>query len=134
MTRSDHHGTSMTDADGLAAASLRLAEAIVSNDADAIATCLDESWRMIDADGVTTREGFLDVVRCGALTHSMMRPLGELDIRQHGDVGIVVSRIVNTAHFGGQTFDADEWTTDVFVLRDGRWLCAHTHVTPARRR
>jgi hypothetical protein len=37
---------------------------------------------------------------------------------------------VNTAEFGGQTFDADEWTTDVLVRRDGRWLCVLSHITP----
>ena len=41
------------------------------------------------------------------------------------------ARIINTAHFGEQQFDADEWTTDVFVKRDGKWLCVLSHITPA---
>ena len=50
--------------------------------------------------------------------------------RVYGDVGLVVARVLNTAHFGGRAFDADEWTTDVLVRREQRWLCDHTHVTP----
>lgn len=107
------------------------AEAIVSNDADRIASCLHPEWRLIDGDGVTTRQVFLDLVRSGALTHSVMRATGPVDVRLHDGVAIVVARVVNTAHFGGASFHADEWTTDVFVRDGTRWVCAHSHVTPA---
>jgi len=113
----------------LAETAARFAAAIVSNDADRIAAFLDPEWRLVDADGITTRQRFLDVVRSGALTHSMMQAIGPLDVRLHGDVGLVCARVVNTAHYGGVDFDADEWTTDVFVRRDDRWLCVHSHVT-----
>ncbi|MFG2017151.1 hypothetical protein [Actinomadura geliboluensis] len=36
-----------------------------------------------------------------------------------------------TRVYGGQRFDTDEWTTEVFVLRDGRWLCVLSHITAA---
>ena len=116
----------------LVEASIRLADAIVSNDADLIAGCLGEEWQLIDADGATERARFLEVVRSGALTHSRMRAVGELDVRRYGETGIVLGRVVNTAHFDGRTFHADEWTTDVFVRRDASWLCVHTHVTAVR--
>ena len=116
----------------LVAASIALAEAIVSNDATRIAACLADEWRMIDEDGETTRDRFLELVRSGELTHSMMRAVGDLDVRVYGDVGIVFARIVNTAHFAGKTYDADEWTTDVFQRRSGRWACVHSHVSPPR--
>jgi ketosteroid isomerase-like protein len=113
------------------AASAALAVAIVSNDADRIAGCLGDEWRLVDQDGVTTRAHFLDVVRSGALTHSMMRAVGDVDVRAYDDVAVVLARVVNTAHFGGNTFQADEWTTDVFARRDGRWVCVHSHVSTA---
>jgi ketosteroid isomerase-like protein len=125
----------MTTHDGgsieLAETAAQFTDAIVSNDADRIASFLDPEWRLIDADGITTRQRFLDLVRSGRLTHSMMQPIGGLDIRVHGDVGLVLARVLNTAHYGGTVFDADEWTTDVFVRRHERWLCLHSHVTPA---
>jgi len=115
----------------LAAASQALADAIVSNDADRIAGCLGDEWRMVDADGVTTRERFLGVVRSGALTHSLMRSVGDPEVRVYGDFGVVFARVVSTAHFGGRTLDADEWTTDVFARREDEWVCVHTHITAA---
>jgi hypothetical protein len=39
--------------------------------------------------------------------------------------------VTNTAHHLGRRFEADEWTTDVFVRRDGRWVCVLSHITPA---
>jgi len=117
----------------LRATAARFAEAIVSNDATQIASYLSPEWRLIDADGVTTRERFLDVVRSGRLTHSRMQAIGDIDVRLHGSVGVVLARVVNTAHFGGEVYEADEWTTDIFV-RDGEgWQCVHSHVTPAAR-
>ncbi|MCP2636465.1 nuclear transport factor 2 family protein [Microbacterium sp. HD4P20] len=116
----------------MAEASAALAEAIVSNDADRIGALLGEEWRLIDADGPTTRARFLEVVRSGELTHSMMRPSADIEVRVYGRTAVVLARVVNTAHFGGRTFEADEWTTDVFALRDARWVCVHTHITAAR--
>jgi ketosteroid isomerase-like protein len=113
-------------------ASNRFADAIVSNDADRIATCIRDDWRLIDEDGITERRRFLDTVRSGALTHSMMRAVGDIDVRVHGDVGVVLARVVNTAHFGDKTFESDEWTTDVFAHHKGRWVCVHSHVTSVR--
>jgi hypothetical protein len=121
----------MDDFVELADTATRFAEAIVSNDPERIAFFIGTEWRLIDADGVTTRERFLHIVRSGELTHSMMRPVGNVDIRLYGNVGIVLARVVNTAHFDGATFNADEWTTDVFARRDERWVCVHSHVTPA---
>lgn len=54
------------------------------------------------------------------------RPRG----RVYGDTALVTGRVTNTAHFRGERYDADEWTTDVFVKRDGRWLCVLSHITP----
>jgi ketosteroid isomerase-like protein len=112
----------------------QLSEAILSNDVDRIAAHLSPQWRLVDADGITMRQRFLDVVADGSLTHSRMRATGDLDVRVYGTVGVVLARVRNTAQFKGRTYDADEWTTDIFV-RDGRiWVCVHSHVTSATNR
>lgn len=116
----------------VAVASRALSDAIVANDADGIAEWLGDEWRLIDEDGETTRARFLEVVRSGELTHSEMRPIGDVEVRVYGDTAIVFARVVNTAHVGSRTFHADEWTTDVFVLADGRWRCVHSHATSVR--
>lgn len=67
----------------------------------------------------------------GELTHSAMDRAGEARVRVYGDTAVFTARVTNTAHYGGRQFDADEWTTDVFVKRDGRWVCVLSHITPA---
>lgn len=86
---------------------------------------------MVDASGITPGEQFLALVESGELTHSTMDPVGPFRVRVYGDTAVVTGRVVNTAHHRGQQFDADEWTTDVFVRRGGRWSCVLSHVSDA---
>ncbi|WP_228525524.1 nuclear transport factor 2 family protein [Rhodococcus rhodochrous] len=108
------------------------AEAIVSNDAERIAEFADDDWVMVSESGTESGRRFLSLVASGELTHSAMDTVGEIRVRVHGDTAILTSRVTNTAHFAGEQFDADEWTTDVLVRRDGKWRCVLTHTTPAR--
>ena len=107
------------------------AAAMVANDADRIGSYMADDWVIVSERGISTKEDFLAFVRSGQLTHSMFEMVGDARIREYGDTAVLSARVVNTAHFGGQQFDADEWTTDVFVRRDGKWLCALSHITSA---
>ncbi|MFB7298080.1 nuclear transport factor 2 family protein [Streptomyces rubiginosohelvolus] len=107
------------------------AAAIVANDADRIGSFMADEWVIVSESGIAEREEFLGYVRSGALTHSAMEAVAPPRVRVHGDTAVVTARITNTAHYGGQRFDADEWTTDVFVRRDGHWWCVLSHITPA---
>jgi hypothetical protein len=60
-----------------------------------------------------------------------MTSVSQPRIRVYGDTAVSTGRVTNTAHYKGQRFDADEWTTDVFVNRNGRWLCVLSHITAA---
>jgi uncharacterized protein (TIGR02246 family) len=105
------------------------AKAIVSNDPERIAGFMAEDWVIVSESGVTTRAQFMSLVESGELTHSAMDLVGEARIRVYGETAIFTARQTNTAHYAGNRFDADEWVTDVFVRRDGRWLCVHSHIT-----
>ncbi|MFI6285153.1 nuclear transport factor 2 family protein [Streptomyces sp. NPDC051018] len=107
------------------------AAAIVSNDPARIASFMADEWAIVSETGVTTREQFLAVVESGELTHSAMDLISRPRVQVHRDTAVFTARVTNTAHFGGRRFDADEWTTDVFVRRDGRWLCVLSHITAA---
>ncbi|MGA6173731.1 nuclear transport factor 2 family protein [Streptomyces sp. NPDC012600] len=115
----------------LAAAVDAWAAAIVANDAERIAAFMADEWVIVSESGITDRDTFLAFVTSGELTHSAMRAVTPPRIRVHGDTAVVTARITNTAHYGGRRFDADEWTTDVFVRRDGHWRCVLSHITPA---
>lgn len=106
------------------------AEAMVSNNADRIGSFMADDWLMVSGRGVSDKEHFLNFVRSGKLAHSAFEMVGEARVLDLGDSAAVVARIVNTAHFEGTRFDADEWTTDLFVRRGGRWLCVLSQITP----
>lgn len=116
----------------LIAASDDWARAIVSNDAQLIARFAAPDWVIVSDSGISPRDAFLAVVASGDLTHSAMDRLDEPRIRVYGDTAVLTARVTNTAHYGGHRFDADEWTTDVFVRREGRWQCVLTHLATAK--
>jgi ketosteroid isomerase-like protein len=108
------------------------AAAIVSDDADRIAAFMADEWVIVSESGIASKEQFLSLVSSGDLSHSAMDLAGEPRVRVHGDTAWLTVRMTNTAHYGGKRYDANEWTTDVFVRRGGRWLCVLSHITPAK--
>ncbi|QOV38409.1 nuclear transport factor 2 family protein [Streptomyces ferrugineus] len=132
---SDDARTASSGADAtrhrLAAVAHDWAAAMVSNDPARIADFMADEWVIVSESGISTRAQFLSHVESGDLTHSAFRLVGEPRIRVHGDSAVLTARVTNTAHYKGERFDADEWTTDVFVQRDDRWLCVLSHITTA---
>ncbi|GAA1421466.1 hypothetical protein GCM10009601_21420 [Streptomyces thermospinosisporus] len=86
---------------------------------------------IVSEPGVTSKERFLSLVESGDLAHSAMDAVSRPRVRVYGDTAVVTARVTNTAHHRGVRQDADEWTTDVFVKRDGRRQCVLTHITSA---
>lgn len=105
--------------------------ALVANDAELIADFVSDDWVFVSSNGVSEGARFLELVGAGTLSHSMMERVGEPRIQVYGDVATLTVRVRNTAHYEGGRVDADEWTTDVFVRHDGRWLCVLTQLTDA---
>ena len=92
---------------------------------------MTDDWVIVSESGISAGTNLLTLVASGDLTHSAMEVVGQPRIRVLGATATVTARITNTAHHQGLRFDADEWTTDVYVRRDDRWLCALTHYTSA---
>lgn len=109
------------------------AQSMVANDAERIGSFMADEWVMVSDRGISTKEHFLGFISSGQLTHSMFEMRGDARIKVYGDTAVLSCRVVNTAHFGGQQFDADEWTSDVFVKRDVKWLCVLSHITPVNK-
>lgn len=127
--------TAMKNADDAArkeilAFSEEWSKAIVANDAEAIGTFMADDWIMVSERGVSSKEHFLSFVASGQLTHDSMDMAELAEIKIYGDTATLVGRVTNIAHFGGQTFDANEWTSDVFVRTGDGWKCVMTHITP----
>lgn len=119
-----------TDRDAVLAVATDWAAAIVSNDAEAIGRFMTDDWMIVGGDGATSKAEFLATVASGEVTHETMRIVGEARIVFHGGTALLTARMVNSGHYRGQAFAADEWTSDVFVRDAGGWKCALSHVTP----
>ncbi len=105
-------------------------KAIVANDAGRIARFMADDWIMVSNRGVSNKQDFLSFVESGELTHDSMDLAKLARINIYGDTAILAGRVTNTAHFGGHTFNANEWTSDVFVKSATGWKCVMTHITP----
>ena len=105
-------------------------DAIVTNDPGAIARFVDPGWVFVGGDGVVAGEQFLDSVATGRVTHDFMTSTLH-SVRVIGDTAVLIARVSNSGTFNGSSFQLDEWSTDVFVLRDGGWRCLLTHLTSA---
>ncbi|MFC3285049.1 nuclear transport factor 2 family protein [Litchfieldella rifensis] len=105
-------------------------QAVVSNDVAEISACISEDWVLVTPEaGPVSREGFLQAIGEGVLSHSSMTK--DLDrVRVYGNVAVVTGRGRNTGMFKGAPISADEWVTDVYVKTEGRWICVLTHLTP----
>lgn len=106
-------------------------KAIVSNDAERIGRFMADDWVIVSDSGITSKEQFLSIIQSGELTHSTFDRVNDARVRTYGDTAVLTARLTNTAHYRGRQFDADEWTTDVFVRRNGRWLCVLSQITAA---
>jgi ketosteroid isomerase-like protein len=108
------------------------ARAIVANDAAAIGRFMSDDWVIVSENGISERPHFLHLVESGDLTHSAMEMAdGTARVRIYGDTAVLTGRVTNTAHYKGDEFHADEWTTDVFVKLNGEWKCVLSHITSA---
>lgn len=119
----------MNPEEELVAFAAEWAEAMISNDAERIGSFMDDDWVIVSERGVATKEHFLSFVESGALTHTTFDTFGDPRVKFYGDSAVLTARVKNTAFFHEQRFDQDEWASDVFVRRDGRWLCVLSHIT-----
>ena len=103
-------------------------QAIVKNDAEAVARFLADDWIIIDPDGGTIdRAQFLAVIRSGYLTHEAIES-DDIRVRIYGNTAFVTALTRTKGKFSGQGFNTQECATDVFVKQDGQWQCALPHL------
>lgn len=105
------------------------AKALVSNDAQKIGSFMSDDWVIVGKDGISRKQDFLPFIESGDLTHETMKLIGEARVKIYGDTAVLTGRVTNNGHYKGEAFSADEWTTDIFLRREGRWLCVLSHVT-----
>jgi len=108
--------------------------AVLSNDVEAIGKFLTDDWAIVDADGgVIDKARFLGAIKTGMLVHDEME-LDDLTVRAHGDSAVVTTITSTKGRFAGREFATQERATDFFVKRNGRWLCAFSHLTTFKKK
>jgi uncharacterized protein (TIGR02246 family) len=106
-------------------------EALVRNDAPAIASFMSDDWVYVGANGITSKADIIDWISTGRLTHHSMDVVGTDRVAATGDSVLVTARKASSGTWDGAEYSADEWISEVYVRVDGRWRCALSHKTPA---
>ncbi len=103
--------------------------AMIGNDTDAIGRYMSDDWTIVGSDGrVSDKASFLGLIRSGALSHDVMQS-EDLDVRIHGDAGVVIARGISAGKYRGRAFREIERTSNVFVRQGGAWVCVLTHLS-----
>lgn len=78
---------------------------------------------------VLDKEQWLDRYRTGALvTHTLT--WNELNIRDHGEVAVVIGRQTQHAEYRGHRSDGQFRATQIVLREGGQWLLAGIHLSP----
>ncbi len=103
--------------------------AMIGNDADAIGRYMSDDWTIVGSDGrVSDKASFLPLIRSGVLAHDVMQS-EDLDVRIHGDTGVVTARGISAGTYHGRRFREVERSSNVFVRQGGTWVCVLTHLS-----
>jgi ketosteroid isomerase-like protein len=103
--------------------------AMTTNDAEAIGRFMAEDWIIVGPDGsVDRKDRFLSLIASGDLTHDVMTS-EDLMVRLYGDTALLIAKGVSGGTFKGQAFRDVERSSNVFVRRDGQWICVMTHLS-----
>ena len=107
-------------------------EAMTRNVVSEIGSYMSDDWICVGTEGgINTKEAFLSWIASGDLAHTTMSS-DEMHVKMYGDTAIVVSRGTSAGSYQAAAFSLYEWSSNVFVLRDGNWQCVHTMLTPAK--
>lgn len=104
-------------------------QAVIKNDADAVARFLHDDWIIIDPDGgIVDKERFLAVIRSGALTHEAMKSEA-VKVRIYGHTAVITALTATKGAYNGQKFTTQERATDVLVKTAGQWQIVSSQLT-----
>lgn len=101
--------------------------ALIDNDAGAVASFMADDWVFVSPSGITPKAELIEWIATGRLAHHAMQAVGSPRVAIHGDVAILTARKASSGTWDGASYTADEWTSEVFVRRDGRWTCVLSH-------
>jgi hypothetical protein len=122
-------GTGRSAADQVRTAERTLLRAAVDGDTHTASTLLAPDLQLIDVTGTAeTRADYLAAIG-GGVDFVTLKPIEPISVRLHGDSAVARVKLKFKVVAGGQTVQHEGWTTDLFELRDGRWLVVWSQST-----
>ena len=105
------------------------AAAIVAGDLKALGEFFSADWKIVDTAASTMdREQLFKAMKDGTLTFSSYEQ-SELEVRIYGDAAVVIGIGKSKGAWKSDAFTSHERFTDVFIRREGKWLCVSTHTS-----
>jgi ketosteroid isomerase-like protein len=117
--------------DEILATSAAWDDALVRNDASAVAAFMADDWVFVGPSGVTPKADIIGWIASGRLAHHTMKTVGPARVALYGNTAIVTARKTSTGAWEGAEYAADEWISEVYVQKDGRWMCVLSHKATA---
>ena len=103
------------------------AAALAKNDVPGVLSRLSEDWKVVLAEGhVMDRVELGKALESGKLKFSAYT-VSDLDVRIFGEAAVIVGRGNSKGSWEGNDFTSADRFTDVFIRRDGKWLCVSSH-------
>jgi ketosteroid isomerase-like protein len=129
--RRDNGGAGLNIEDEISAFGESLDQALIANDAVALAALYHDDWVFIDPAGPTTKADLIRWIASGQLEHHTMGTIGPTRIVSYGGVAISTARRATSGSWEGTAYTTDEWMTEVYVRDGGAWRCVITQKCPA---
>lgn len=108
----------------------KFGEAITRNDVEAIAAALAPDWKSVGRDGgVGTRDDAVAIFRSGRIKVASYE-LSDPEVRVFGSTAVLIGIGRAKIEVDGQSVEAKDRFTDVFVRRDGKWQYVSSHSSP----
>ena len=117
--------------DDILAVSAAWDDALVANDAAAVASFMADDWVYVGPNGATPKADIIGWIASGRLAHHTMRMVGAARVAVHADTVIVTARKASSGAWEGVGYTADEWISEVYVRKDRHWLCVLSQKCPA---
>jgi hypothetical protein len=107
----------------------QMAALLVKHDPAGLEPLLAADWKLVLSEGgIMSRNQLLDALKSGKLKFTA-DSAEQLDIRFFADTAIVIGITNSRGTWEGEEFSGRDRFTDVFIRKNGKWLCVSTHTS-----
>ena len=109
-------------------------KALVTGDIERARSLHADDYELVTPGGATlSKEEYLGDIKSGDLAYSTFEPVGDVRVRLFGSVAAAVRyRARIRIDYDGGHDDDVFWHTDIWELREGRWLAVWSQATRIR--